>query len=131
MASVTTKLKWDGDVVKIRGQKVRNKSIFEIGLVVEGNAKQLAPVDTGRLAGSITTQSKDESSGGGADTISRPATDGVVLVGTAVEYAPYMEFGTSKTDAQAFLRPALRLASGQELTIVKKNSKYYFGDYLS
>jgi HK97 gp10 family phage protein len=110
-----TTLKWDGDIVKLQGKKVVGKSLYDIGLVVEGQAKQLAPVDTGRLAGSISTEQIDKNQ---------------VEVGTNVSYAPYMEFGTVKTQAQAFLRPALALARGKALTLVKIASKYYFADYI-
>ena len=54
----------------------------------------------------------------------------MVLVGTPVFYGPYMEFGTVKTDAQPFLRPALALAKGQTGTIIMKNGKLVFKDYL-
>lgn len=63
--------------------------------VVEGSAVKLAPVDTGRLRGSI--HSKVDT---GSDTI-------VGEVATPVEYAEFVEFGTSKTAAQPFLRPAV------------------------
>lgn len=133
---VETELKWNGDIVKIQGKRVVNKSAYETGLVVEGQAKDLAPIDSGRLAASITTQTKTQGtkpSGKGADgtdVISKPTAEGQALVGTPVFYGPYMEFGTIRTTAQAFLRPALALAKGQMLTIFNKNSKYYFRDYL-
>jgi len=113
--NLETTLKWDGDKVVLLGKKVVNKTALETGLIVEGDAKLLSPVDTGRLAGSITT------------TEQKP---GVVYVGTNVEYAPYMEFGTSKTDAQPFLRPALLKAKGANLVILQKNGKSLFGGYL-
>lgn len=63
-------------------------------------AKRLAPVDTGRLRASIAQEI------GGDD-------DGLVArVGTNVEYAPYLEFGTSRMSARPFLRPALGAATG-------------------
>jgi len=127
---VTTKLKWDGDIIKIRGKKLVNKSAFEIGLIIEGYAKNLAPVKTGRLAASISTQSNKQGSASGADTISKPLTDDVVLVGTPVQYAPYMEYGTIRASAQPFLRPALDLAKGRAVTIINQEGKYIFGDYL-
>ena len=55
-----------------------NKALTESCLLVESDAKQLVPVDTGRLKSSI--QSKVEGDTG--------------TVGTNVEYAPYVEFGT-------------------------------------
>lgn len=52
-------------------------------------------VRTGRLRGSITWRLGKDSEGLYAD------------VGTAVEYAPYVEMGTSRMAARPFLRPAL------------------------
>lgn len=131
----TVSQQWHGEEVKIMGKKVVGKSAYEIGLVVEGQAKELCPVDTGRLAGSITTQSSTEgtspkSPATSSDTIQKPNDDMEVLVGTPVEYGPHMEFGTIKTDAQPFLRPALQLAQGKVLTIVERNAKMHFKEYL-
>ena len=49
-------------------------------------------VDTGRLRNSITHQVDTE--------------EGAVYVGTNVEYAAYVELGTSKSRAYPYLRPA-------------------------
>lgn len=58
---------------------------------VEKSAKQNAPVDTGRLKASITHK-----------------VDGLMgVVGSDVEYAPYIELGTQRMKAQPYLRPAL------------------------
>lgn len=61
-----------------------------IGLVAEGYAKRLCPVDTGRLRNSITHATDDEAA----------------YIGTNVEYAVYVEMGTVKTRAQPYLKPA-------------------------
>ena len=64
-------------------------------LQVDRAAKQLCPVDTGRLRSSITNELGQDG-------------DGLVAtIGTNVEYAPYVELGTSKMAAQPFLLPAL------------------------
>lgn len=63
-----------------------------VGLTAEGYAKLLCPVDTGRLRNSIS-HAVDED-------------EKTVYIGTNVEYAPYVELGTSKQKAQPFLRPA-------------------------
>lgn len=52
------------------------------GIYVSDRAKELAPVDTGRLRASLTYQ---------VDEGEPPQQ---VAIGTNVEYAPYMEFGT-------------------------------------
>ena len=136
MAEVKTTLVWKGDEIKIRGKRVISDSSFEIGLAVEGQAKQLSPINTGRLAGSITTQSIDKGTSPSckgaleSDVIQKPRAEGETYVGTPVFYAPYIEYGTRRTNAQAFLRPALSLAEGKTLTIVKKNAKWHFAEYL-
>lgn len=63
-----------------------------IGLTAEAYAKLLCPVDTGRLRNSIS-HAVDER-------------EKAVYIGTNVEYAPYVELGTSRTKAQPFLKPA-------------------------
>lgn len=63
-----------------------------IGEMAESQAKLLCPVDTDRLRGSITY------------SVQVPT----VYVGTDVEYAPYVELGTSKMKAQPFLMPAVK-----------------------
>ena len=129
---------WNGEDVKLRGRKVVGKSAFETGLVVESNAKALTPVKTGRLRGSITTQSANR----GTEISGKAATDGIaaiekprdpleVLVGTAVNYAAYVEFGTRFTGAQPYLRPGLALARGEVLTIAIKNGKSELAEYLN
>jgi len=67
------------------------KIVEAAALQVEAEAKRICPVDTGRLRNSIAT-AKDKKT--------------TAIVGTNVEYAPYVEFGTHKASAQPFLRPA-------------------------
>lgn len=66
-------------------------ALEECGLVAEGYAKRLCPVDTGNLRNSIThTQSENTE-----------------YIGTNVEYGPYVEMGTIRTRAQPFIKPAV------------------------
>ena len=62
-----------------------------IGLQAENYAQINAPVDTGRLRDNITHIVDDHS----------------VTIGTNVEYAPYVELGTSKRSEHPFLMPAI------------------------
>ena len=98
----------------IEGKKA--KALEIIGLVVEGYAKRMCTVDTGRLRNSIThaTQSNtgqdtysdnDGKQFGGGSAHTAPTED-MVCIGTNVEYAPYVEMGTVRTPAQPFLKPA-------------------------
>lgn len=61
------------------------------GLVAEGHAKLYCPVDTGRLRNSID----------------HAADEDTMYVGTNVEYAAYVEMGTSRMKAQPYLEPSL------------------------
>nr|UWG84092.1 MAG: putative tail-component [Bacteriophage sp.] len=67
-------------------------ALEEVGLVAEGYAKRACPVDTGRLRNSITHI---------VDEGTRH-----VVIGTNVEYAPYVELGTRHQKPQPFLKPA-------------------------
>lgn len=68
------------------------RALTRIGLAAEGYAKKEAPVDTGNLQNSITH----------AVEMGEKA----AYIGTNVEYASYVEFGTYKMEAKPFLRPA-------------------------
>jgi HK97 gp10 family phage protein len=67
-------------------------------LKVHRAAVRLCAVDTGRLRASITWR------------LGKDARGLVGIVGTNVEYAPFLEFGTRYMAAQPFLRPALASA---------------------
>lgn len=89
--------------------KALARALDKVGLVAEGYAKRLCPVDTGRLRNSITHQlhgSKD------------------VIIGTNVEYAPYVELGhktkRGKTvDGVHFLKRAATEHTAQYKTIIE------------
>lgn len=69
------------------GQIVR-KGAFD----VQAQAKTFAPVDTGNLKNSITSEE--------AEALRW-------IVGTVVEYAPHQEYGTVNQSGQPFMRPAV------------------------
>jgi HK97 gp10 family phage protein len=71
------------------------KVLARAGVRVETKAKQRCPVDTGRLRSSISSQ-LDIGEG-------VPA----VVIGTDVEYAIYVELGTSRMAARPFLRSSV------------------------
>lgn len=71
-------------------ERAKIRGLNAIGASAEGHAKAICPVDTGRLRNSITHTE-----------------DGTyAYIGTNVEYAPYVELGTSRQKAQPYLRPA-------------------------
>ena len=72
-------------------KKTMERALEKIGMVGEAYAKEECPVDTGTLRNSI----------------SHAVDDNTAIIGTNVEYAPYVELGTSKMDAQPYLRPAV------------------------
>ena len=61
---------------------------------IEATAKAFAPVDTGALRGSIGTTSS-----GNANYVE-------THTGPTVDYAPYVEYGTSRMAPRAFMGPA-------------------------
>jgi len=88
-------------VIKTEAVKIALK---ETGFMVEHDAKQDCPVDTGRLRASISTNWSASPRSRGTTGPQAKADDGVgrpsgkpgmtVVVGTNVEYAPYVHFGT-------------------------------------
>lgn len=82
------------------------RALEAIGLQAEGYAKLKAPVDTGRLRNSLTHEVAEN--------------EDAVYIGTAVEYAPYVEFGTRRAKAQPFLRPAVENHLDEYEAIAKK-----------
>lgn len=66
-------------------------ALKSVALTAEKYAKQKCPVDTGRLRSSITHKTDKDTA----------------YIGTNVEYAPYVEGGTSRMRAQPFLEPAM------------------------
>lgn len=92
LTSLRAKLK----VLEPLTREAVERGVHKAGLLVEGAAKPLAPIDTGALRGSI-------------HTTTRPTGDGATAsVGTNVEYAAHQEFGTSRMKAQPYLQPALQ-----------------------
>ena len=76
--------------------RAKAKALEIIGGKAESYAKKLCPVDTGRLRNSITHQQYD---------------DDTEVVGSNVEYAPYVELGHhtrsgNNVAGRPFLRPA-------------------------
>ena len=101
------------------------------GFLVEGDAKYLCIVDTGRLRGSISTnwtgsgmsRGKVESPAKTEDGVSQPSGGKdvfEVVVGTNVEYSRTIEFGTVKMDNRPFLYPALEGNKAKIMELLKE-----------
>lgn len=75
------------------------RAVLIAALTVERKAKELCPRMTGNLANSIHTEGPHKSGG-----------EVYATVGTSVEYAPYVEFGTRFMHARPYLGPAVEFA---------------------
>ena len=87
-------------------------TVEKVKFKAEAKAISLVPVDTGRLKGSITTKDL-----GPYDFELRAGYT------NDVDYAQYVEYGTSKMKAQPFLRPAIQYARKQAIKDLKKEIK--------
>lgn len=129
------------DVIKEMFEK-RQRALNAVGLMLERNAKieinkavydkppsPTYPVRTGRLRASITFATATEHSEpgaeakpGDADLMGEPDDD-KVYIGTNVEYSSYVCFGTSRTPARPYLRPALENHMSEYETIIETEMK--------
>lgn len=97
----------------------REAALEAIGLIAERYAKDGARVDTGRLRNSITHATakysgagnyKDNNGKGYSDATARNTPENnAVYIGTNVEYAPYIELGSSRSkNKYPFIQPAVQ-----------------------
>lgn len=86
-------------------QETTEASLIRIGEEMVQGAKEIVPVDTGRLQASIEIKGISE---------------GTVIVGSDVEYAIFVERGTYKMPASPFLAPQLDRMLTQGPQIVKQ-----------
>lgn len=100
---------WDGKALETLFTSIDGpvgKMLKKKGIQVQRAAKQHASgrpgpnVQTGRLRSSISEELVHD----GDELVER--------IGTDVDYAPYVELGTSRAPAYPFLRPALDAAKG-------------------
>jgi HK97 gp10 family phage protein len=84
-------------------------ALAEMGFLVEAEAKLRCTVDTGTLKRSITNVVDDNEKS--------------VIIGTNVEYAPYVELGTSNQKAKPFLLPSVEENKDKLKSIVEKHLK--------
>lgn len=94
-------------------QAARDKALETIGGKAESYAKKICPVKTGRLRNSITHQQ---------------FSDNTEMVGTNVEYAPYVELGHHTSSGsfvagKPFLRPAAEGHSAEYKQIIEQVMK--------
>lgn len=132
------KIKDNSKEVLAAMEKACEKALTAVGLQAVGYAEFLAPVDTGLLRNSLTyaldgeapkkkKYKADEKGKGGkkesgeySGTVDKEKKNRrAVYIGTNVEYAPYQEYGTSKTSAQPFIRPAASEHNDEYAEIIK------------
>lgn len=89
-------------------QRGKARALEIIGGTAETHAKKICPTKTGNLKNSITHQRLDENT---------------EVIGTNVEYAPYVELGTRKMTARPFLRPAAENHSDEYMKIFEQEMK--------
>lgn len=78
-------------LLRPRVRRATAAALEESGQALENGMKSLAPVDTGRLRDSIRTEIE------GTTVTAGP--------GREVDYAIFVEFGTSRAPAQPYVRP--------------------------
>ena len=116
-------------------EKALRNGLTAIGMTAERHAKHnitdQKAVDTGRLRNSITyaisgekaaisTYKTDDGSAGGEYKGDAPSDDKkAVYIGTNVEYAKFIEAGTSKMPARSFLKPAATEHRGEYEHLMK------------
>jgi HK97 gp10 family phage protein len=104
---VNDKLVWNGDKAAALFDKANNRALEMSAILVQNAAVKDAPKDTGLLKSRIERQIENNNA----------------YVGTSLEYAPYLEFGTRFQKAQPFLRPAFLLNIKKIIGIFKKINK--------
>lgn len=118
-------------------EKATLAALHAVGLQAVKHAVEKVPYDTGLLRNSLTYALDGESpekSHYKADKGSETGTyigntskefgsKRAVIIGTNVEYAIYQEYGTSKTPAQPFLRPAAATHTDEYKAIIKAYMK--------
>ncbi len=111
---VSTKVVWNGAKEKKQMNSAMIVTLNRGINMVDTDAKLFTPVDTGLL------RSDNKKSVDNAKLIAQESNN--------TEYAPYVEFGTSRQSAQPYLRPALINNSKKIINIAKQEAKKASGN---
>ena len=100
-----------------------DEALEEIAEKIRDDAKDFVPVDTGALQKSIRVEKKKKLevliiAGGGG--VINPKT------GREVDYAGYVEFGTSRVNPQPYMQPALEKNRDTIIQIIKRKAQEAF-----
>lgn len=99
----------NSDEVSAKLEEALESAGMQIGMLAEGYAKVLTPVDTGRLRNSITY--KYEKS------------EHAVFIGTNTEYAPYVEEGHHRYGGKHMLKRAASEHGDEYKAIIEESMK--------
>jgi len=101
----------------VKLSRALDEALKEIAEKIRDDAKGFVPVDTGALKKSIRIEKK------GKLQVSIVAGGGGVInprTGREVDYASFVEFGTSRMSPQPYMQPALEKNRDEILRIVKE-----------
>lgn len=90
LAQLSANLKTSGE----RSQAKARAAVHKTARDIEADAKHMAPVRTGNLRNSISTE------------VSNLASVAEAVIGPTAEYGAHVEFGTSRQTPQPYLGPA-------------------------
>jgi HK97 gp10 family phage protein len=94
-------------MLDIKVVRKKHKSYPEIFKAINKRFLPIAGVELQKETVRIIRAKRIVDSGRLRDSITFKVSGDEVRVGTNVEYAPYLEYGTYKTDQRPYLRPAL------------------------
>ena len=97
------------DEVQQAAHQAELNALLICALIAESYAVKKCPYDTGRLRGSISHGVSEEEMCG--------------FIGTNVEYAPYVEYGTIKMKARPFFKPAVNDHQDEYRAIIEECMK--------
>jgi len=99
LEAIKRKLDWiDKETAEVLGD-----ALYESGNIVKTKSQEIVPVKTGNLQRNHFVEK---------------VSNFLTIVGVNAYYAPYVELGTSKMDAQPFLWPALEEKSKDVISLV-------------
>lgn len=86
---------------------IAEEVVDNLGVIALKAARQSVPVDTGALKQSLNLE------------VDKKGFDAVATVGTPLDYAAAVEYGTASTSPQPYLKPALEQARKNVPNVVK------------
>lgn len=107
------------DEIRKEIEERKKRALTEAAIQLEGKIAIRTPVDTGHLRASISHIAPLGKSEDGGDRLSGIAPDDAAYVGTNVEYAAYVEYGTRYQKAQPYMRAGFAAAKSDIDRIIK------------